>query len=297
MAAMIIRHALTAAMLCAALVARAGPYEGPIFDAHLHYNDDAVALYSIGTVRELFEKNGVAAILANSRPNDGSRALYEAAKGWRTPVVVPFIRVYRNRADYGTWFDNPEILAMIVAEERRGIYKGVGEFHIHGRSAAGKVVKDIVAFAVSKNLVLHAHCDDEALEFLFGHDSRARIIWAHTGFHTPLARVEELLTRYPGLVGELSYRSDVASGGRLSPSWKALFEKHPTRFIVGSDTWVNERWDSYPSIMGEYRRWLGELPTGIAERVAWRNAAELLQVPRVSSLENAATSARTRKTP
>ncbi|HET6263547.1 MAG TPA: hypothetical protein VFD95_01735, partial [Usitatibacter sp.] len=102
---MMIRDALAAAILCSALAAGAAPYEGPIFDAHLHYNDDAVALYSIGTVRELFEKNGVAAILANSRPNDGTRALHEAAKGWRTPVVVPFIRVYRNRADYGTWFD------------------------------------------------------------------------------------------------------------------------------------------------------------------------------------------------
>ena len=294
MAAMI-RHALTLATVCVALAARAQPYTGPIFDAHLHYNDDAASVYSIGTVRELFEKNGVAAILANSRPNDGSRALFEAAQGWRTPAVVPFIRVYRNRGDYGTWFDNPEILAMIVAEERRGYYRGVGEFHVHGKAAAGPVVRDIVNFAVEKDLVLHAHSDDEAIEILFGHNPRARIIWAHTGFHTPLAKVEAMLARYPGLVGELSYRSDVTADGRLSAPWKALFEKHPTRFVVGSDTWVNERWASYPAIIGGYRRWLGELPKAVADRVAYRNAAELLQANRVSSVEKTGPSARTGK--
>jgi len=285
------------AAACAALALRAEPYAGPIFDAHLHYNDDAVARYSVGMVRELFEKNGVTAILANSRPNDGTRALLEASRSWRTPRVVPFIRVYRDRADYGTWFDNPEIHAMIVAEQRRGYYRGVGEFHIYGRSAASRVVKEIVEFAGAHGLVLHAHCDEEALGLLFGHDPRARIIWAHTGFNTPLLRVEELLARHPGLRGELSYRSDVTENGRLSPAWKAMFEKHPTRFMVGSDTWVNERWDGYPAIMGEYRRWLGELPRELAERVAYRNAAELLNPNPVPSDETAAPSARAPKQP
>jgi hypothetical protein len=255
---------------------RAEPWAGPLFDAHLHYNVEAVEKYSVATVRELFDKNGVAAILANSRPNDGSRALFEAAKAWKSPRVVPFIRVYRNRDDYGTWFDNPEIHQMIVAEEKRGYYRGVGEFHVYGKSAATKVVKDIVNFAVSKDLMLHAHCDEEALEMLFGHNPKARIIWAHTGFSTPLERVDELLRKYPGLVGELSYRGDVAdAGGGLSAAWAAFFRKHPTRFVVGSDTWVNERWASYPAIIGGYRRWLGDLPRDVAERIAWRNGAEL----------------------
>lgn len=41
------------------------------------------------------------AILANSRPNDGTRALHEAAVAGKGPKVVPFIRVYRDCADYG----------------------------------------------------------------------------------------------------------------------------------------------------------------------------------------------------
>ena len=276
-----LRVAVAAALLAAgALAARAEPYAGPIFDAHLHYNDEAQEPYPVGVVFELFRKNGVRGILANSRPNDGTRALVEARRA--NPAlgveVVPFIRVYRNRADYGTWQDNREIHAMIVAEEKRGYYRGIGEFHVHGKAADTAVLKDIVDFSVARGLVLHAHSDDEAIEILFRHNPKARVIWAHTGFGTPLARVEEMLRKYPSLWGELSYRSDVASAGRLSPEWKALFARHPTRFVVGSDTWVNERWASYPAIMGDYRRWLGELPRGTAEMVAWRNAATLLGV-------------------
>jgi len=264
-------------MAMAPVAALAQAWTGPVFDAHLHYNDDAVTKHSAASAFELFRKNGVKAILANSRPNDGTRALYEASK--KDPSlgveVIPFIRVYRNRADYGTWQDNREIHAMIVEEEKRGYYRGVGEFHVHGRAADTPVLKDIVDFAVAKGLVLFAHCDDEALEILFAHNPKARIIWAHTGFGLDLARVEELLKKYPALWGELSYRSGVADASTLSPEWKALFTRHPTRFLLGSDTWVNERWASYPAIMGGYRRLLGELPRDVAERVAWKNAAGL----------------------
>jgi hypothetical protein len=272
-----IRTALLA-FLVAVTSARAEPWTGPLFDAHLHYNDDAVARYPVPEVFELFRKNGVRAILANSRPNDGSRALHEAAQ--RSPAmgvqVVPFIRVYRNRDDYGTWFGNPEIYRMIVEEQKRGYYRGIGEFHVFGRSADTKVVKDIVDFAVEKGLLLHAHCDEEALEILFAHNPRARVIWAHTGFSTPLDRLDTLFAKYPALWGELSYRMDVADGRRLAPAWRAMFVKHPARFVVGSDTWVNPRWESYSSIMAGYRDWLGELPPEVAERIAWRNAQELL---------------------
>jgi hypothetical protein len=277
------RIALATLLTLAAAPARAEPYAGPLFDAHLHYNVEAVGPYPVASVFELFRKNGVRAVLANSRPNDGTRALFEARRAHPAVgvEVVPFIRVYRDRADYGTWQDNREIHAMIVAEEKRGFYKGIGEFHLHGSAADTPVVRDIVDFSVEKGLVLHAHSDDAAIEILFRHNPKARVIWAHTGFSgTPVARVDAMLRKYPALWGELSYRSDVEDGGKLSAEWKALFAKHPTRFVVGSDTWVNERWASYPAIMGGYRRLLGELPPEAAERIAWGNAAALFGVRR-----------------
>ena len=67
----------------------------------------------------------------------------------------------------------------------------------------------------------------------------------------------------------------MAAGGKLSPAWRAFLSKHPTRFLVGSDTWVNQRWESYSDLMGGYREWLGQLPREVADRVAWRNGSEL----------------------
>jgi hypothetical protein len=273
-------RALLVALALAVPAAGSAAYEGPIFDAHLHYNDDALERYPVGTVMELFAKNGVKAIVANSRPNDGTRLLHEANARAPLPgfAVVPFIRVYRDRADYGTWHANPEIARMIVDEEKRGIYRGVGEFHIFGREAASPVVKEIVDFAAAKGLVLHAHCDEEALEILLAINPKTRLIWAHTGFSTPLARLEELFTRYPQLSGELSYRWDVTEGDRLTPEWKAFFTRHAGRFLVGSDTWVKQRWQSYPETIATYRNWLGQLPPETAEKIAWKNGAQLFGI-------------------
>ena len=142
--------------------------------------------------------------------------------------VVPFIRVYRNRDDYGTWIDNPDIHRMIVEEHKRGYYRGIGEFHVYGKSAATKVMKDIVDFSVEKGLVLHAHCDEEALEQLRAQPEGARHLGAY-GFLDAARGLDELFAKYPALSGELSYRMDVADERRLSAAWKAFFTRHPTR--------------------------------------------------------------------
>jgi hypothetical protein len=49
-----------------------------IFDAHLHYNQEPDPLYPLDKVLEVFRRNGVAGIVANSRPNKGTHQLFEA---------------------------------------------------------------------------------------------------------------------------------------------------------------------------------------------------------------------------
>jgi len=56
-----------------------------------------------------------------------------------------------------------------------------------------------------------------------------------------------------------------------------LFERYPERFLLGSDTWINERWDSYGSTMSDYRSWLAQLPRDVAEKIAFRNAERLFR--------------------
>jgi Tat protein secretion system quality control protein TatD with DNase activity len=250
-----------------------------IFDAHLHYNQEPNPFYDLDKVLEIFRRNNITGILATSRPNKGTHQLMDAkAPGlW----VAPFIRPYRQRSDIQTWFDDPAIWDLIQSEYKRGYYRGIGEFHISGNAAEGEWVKKTVDFSVQHDLYLHAHADDIAVEILMRHNPRARIIWAHTGFSLSTDRVSEMLTKYPKLWGELSYRGGITdSGGKLTAEWRALFERYPDRFLLGSDTWINQRWESYGEIMAGYRAWLAQLPPKTAAQIAHGNARALFGVER-----------------
>ena len=100
---------------------------------------------------------GVRGILANSRPNTGTHALYAARSD--KLQVVPFLRPYRVRADVQTWFNDPQTMTLIDEEYR------------------SPVVAQMVRFARERKLMLHAHSDVAALEILFSLYPEARIIW------------------------------------------------------------------------------------------------------------------------
>lgn len=269
-------HPIPAFLACC-LLALAAPLRAaeplPLFDAHLHYNWEPAPHLPLETVLGLFRSHRVTGILATSRPNDGTRALVAARP--RDVWVVPFIRPYRERPDINTWMSDATIQTLIEEEYRRGGYQGIGEFHLTGQAAATPLVKRTVDFAVARGLYLHAHADEEALEILFGHNPQARIIWAHTGFSTAPEQVEAYLKRYPALWCELSYRYGITAAGRLTPEWRRLFETYPDRFLIGSDTWTDERWDNYGTIIAGYRQWLDQLPRAVAEQIAFRNAERL----------------------
>ena len=272
------------------LAAQAAPYSGPLFDAHLHYNEEAwngqTGPHPLSDVLARMQRNGVRAVLANSRPNDGTRALAEAgaATAQAGVTVVPFVRLYRNRADYDNWFRDDTIYQMVQAELARGTpagpYRGLGEFHLYDSANANETVaRQLMALADSRGLAVLAHVDDVAIDLLMANTpskgQQTRLIWAHTGIGgTPVARVDALLARYPLLMGELSYRPGLScEGGMLCPEWRALLLKYPNRFVIGSDTWVNQRWQYYDELMQGYRTWLGGLPPEVARAIGWDNAA------------------------
>ena len=251
-----------------------------IFDAHLHYNQEPKPFYSLDQVRDVFRRNGITGIIATSRPNKGTHELVDAK--WPELKVVPFIRPYRMRSDIQTWFNDPTIFELIKEEYARGYYRGIGEFHIYGKSAQSDWVKKMVDFAVERNLYLHAHCDEQALLILFRHNPKAKIIWAHTGFSVSPARVADLLDEHKdALWGELSYRYGITGGdGKLTSDWRNLFARYSDRFLLGSDTWINQRWESYGEIMAGYRAWLAQLPPKTAAQIAHGNARALFGVER-----------------
>ncbi|MBX3604484.1 MAG: amidohydrolase family protein [Piscinibacter sp.] len=275
--------------LLAGSVAQAQRYDGPLFDAHLHYNDEAWrAEHTLPDVLGRLQRSGVRAIIANSRPNDGTRTLAAAGEQTRAAgvTVVPFIRLYRNRADYTGWFADETIHAMVLRELAAGTpagpYRGLGEFHLYdSANANGPVARQLMQLAQARDLAVLAHVDDQAIDLLMAHAPRARLIWAHTGIGgASVERVRALLQKYPMLMGELSYRPGLTdAGGGLSAEWKALLTDHADRFLVGSDTWINARWAGYEGLMADARRWLADLPAPAARRIAWDNAARLFGLP------------------
>jgi hypothetical protein len=287
-------RATVAALLLAAGAANAADYTGPLFDAHLHYNDEAwdgrVGPHPLADVLARMQRNGVKAIVANSRPNDGTLALASSPATRQAGVtVVPFVRLYRNRADYGSWFRDETIYEMVLAELARGTaagpFRGIGEFHLYdSANANGPVARKLMQLAEDKGLAVLAHVDDVAIDLLMAHPAsrgqRTRLIWAHTGIGgAPAARVDQLFAKYPLLMGELSYRPGLTCDeGKLCPEWRALLLKYPDRFLIGSDTWVNQRWLYYDELMKGYRTWLGDLPPDVARRIAWDNGANLFGV-------------------
>ncbi len=299
--------------------AHAADYTGPLFDAHLHYNEGAWnGQHPLADVLARMQKSGVKAIVANSRPNDGSKALAASPETRKAGVtVVPFIRLYRNRADYDSWFKDEAIYDMVLAEFARGVagdqagpFKGIGEFHLYdSANANGAVAKKLMVFAAKNKLAVLAHVDDTAIDLLMAHATDARLIWAHTGIGgAPVSRVDELFKKYPQLMGELSYRPGLtcSEGGKLDagppqgerapsggserhevrkrggpylcPEWRTLLLKYPGRFMIGSDTWVNQRWQYYEELMKGYRVWLGDLPPDVARKIGWSNGADLFGV-------------------
>jgi hypothetical protein len=286
---------LTMSLILLGVPARATDYAGPLFDAHLHYNTEAwnghAGPHPLADVLARMQRSGVKAIVANSRPNDGTRALAYARTetGAAGVTVVPFIRLYRSRADYDSWFRDESIYDMVQAELARGTpagaYRGIGEFHLYdSANANGTVAKKLMLLAEEKQLVVLAHVDDAAIDLLMAstpsNGQKLRLIWAHTGIGgAPVERVDALLAKYPGLMGELSYRPGLTcESGNLCPEWRTLILKHPGRFLIGSDTWINQRWQYYEETMKGYRTWLGDLPAHVAKKVAWDNGAALFGV-------------------
>lgn len=241
----------------------------PIFDAHMHYNIEARSTWSPQRVIALWRQLGILAVLATSRPNDGTLNLI--AQNAPDIKIVPFLRPYRVQPDRHDWFANPEIERFVEKELQRGIYRGIGEFHIFGKDADAPYMAKIARLARARDLWLHAHSDEDAIERILHHAPGVKLIWAHTGMSTSLDKVEVMFAQYPNLVGELSFRSDLEQNGSLSPQWKRLFLRYPDRFVLGTDTWVTSRWDDVPQLIAFYRRMLSELPTDVAERIAYKN--------------------------
>ena len=257
----------------------------PLVDAHLHYSAPAWSAYPPNTVAKILDSVGVRSGLVSSAPDEGTFRL-RAVLGDR---VIPMLGPYRNVADVFSWARDPSIVPYVESIYRPGVHRGFGEFHLLPGQIGLPTVRALLALAEREKLFLQPHADARAVAELLAYMPEATVLWAHAGVDATPEQIGTLLDKWPKLSVELSLRVDVAPNGTLDARWRELLVRHSDRFMIGTDTWTaggtftgNERWDAYAESVNGIRGWLAQLPTDVAEAIAYRNADRFLaaQPPR-----------------
>lgn len=248
--------------------------ELPIFDAHIHYSHDAVTFVPPDEVAKLLREAGVIKALVSSSDDDGTQKLKAAAPD----IIVPALRPYRRRGEIRTWMHDATVIDYLEDRLSRFEYVAIGEFHAFGDDIQTAVIQRLIELAKERNLLLHLHGDREAVDQTFETWPEARILWAHSGFDRP-EDVAEALATYPRLWADLAFRSDIARRDELDEGWRAVFLDYPDRFMVGTDTFAPERWYYVGPHASSSRAWLETLPKEVAENIAYKNAARMLETP------------------
>lgn len=246
----------------------------PIFDAHMHYKQEAWEPYPVRTVIELMDRSGVAMALVSSTPDAGTIKLLEYAPA----RIVPEIRPYRGDVGSSNWMKSEGVLDYIRQRLGKYPHRGIGEFHVHALDPADRaLLKAVARMARERRIPVHIHSDAEPVRLFFKMEPDLTIIWAHAGMSEPADVVGAMFDTYPKLYADTSYREGdiLAADGTIAPAWRDVIMRHPDRLMVGTDTWVNSQWDSYAELVELNRRWLAKLPREIAERIAYKNAARL----------------------
>lgn len=243
----------------------------PIADAHIHYSHDSVDLTPPERVIEIMREANLKFALVSSSDDNGTQLLSKLAPD----LIIPGLRPYRKRGETQTWFRDQGALDYVEKLLANNRYASIGEFHLFGEDVELPIPRRIVELAEKFNLVLHAHSDSDAVERLLAQNDSVKIIWAHSGFDSP-AEIADMLSKHDRLWADLAFRSEVGSGGSLSDDWRALFEAHPDRMMLGTDTYTPERMYFIPEHASASRVWLKTLPNELAEKIAWKNAYSLL---------------------
>lgn len=278
-----IRHLFPLTLVCALAVGPAAAHEPigkgaedlPIFDAHVHYKTEAWGPYPPGAVIELMDRSGVAMALVSSTPDEGTIRLYEHAPN----RIVPEVRPYHEGWGQSNWTAYDGMFDYIKGRMDVYPHVGIGEFHLHDIDKADEgLLRRIAKLAAERDALLHVHSGPDPVAFLYSIDPGLTIIWAHAGMSAPPDVIGSLMDKHARLYADLSYREwEILDGdeGPLNPAWEALLTRHAERFMVGTDTWVNEQWAQYDRLVAMNRAWLARFPRDLAEKFAYKNAENL----------------------
>jgi hypothetical protein len=244
----------------------------PVFDAHLHYNQEDSDSYSAQDILSLLSDNGVDRAVFTGRPPHLARQLHELAPR----RIVPILGVYRELEDKAIWVHDRSLPVRVEQQLSDPAWRGIGELHLFARDRHSPVFQRLVDLATVRRIPLLMHCDPAVIDALFEHAPDAIVVWAHAGAYPYPPLLRDYLERYPNLHMDLSVREDrVAPDGEIDWAWQFLLMEIPDRFLVGVDTYRTARWDGYPEIIAKIRTLLNQLPPDAAAAIGHENAERL----------------------
>jgi hypothetical protein len=246
----------------------------PMIDAHAHYSAPDAAALAPAAVLARLDAAGVRRLVVTSSPPHLTQALYRHAPD----RVIPLLGVYESDRHKGNWVHDAGLPARVGAQLRSGTWAGLGELHLFAHDAQQPVFAQLVRLAAAHDLVLTIHGDAEVVAQAFSIVPRARVLWAHLGTQPEPDALAAMLRRFPGLWIDTSVRDErIAPGGMLLPEWRALFERHPDRFVVAVDTFSVNRWQHYEQVVAQIRGWVDPLPQPLKGNLLHDNAARLFE--------------------
>ncbi len=104
-------------------------------------------------------------------------------------------------------------------------------------------------------------------------------VWAHCGISRRThvnhytGKLDEMIQKYPKLYMDISwvvFDDEICDGDEIKPRWLELFEKHPDRFMLGSD--LLGHYDDLGRTMGRYNLLLKKLSKEATKLIAYENA-------------------------
>jgi hypothetical protein len=284
------------ALLALAVAARA---DVPLADVHVHYKWNQAELTSPQEALRILRDNHIALAVVIGTPPELALQL----KQRRTPDVIALWSPYRQPGDWSRWAFDPTVLTRAREALASGSYAGIGELHLVGGFMPdwrSSVISGLAELAIEHRVPLMLHTEISRARYLLEFCQafpQLRILWAHAGAILEPARVGEVLAACPGVSAELSARDPwrfVANpigdaNGALLPDWRALIERFPDRFMIGSDpVWPVEQldgwdqadsgWQEYARFIAFHRGWLRQLDARTARRVGLGNAAQFFGV-------------------
>ena len=251
----------------------AAPPLPPMIDAHAHYAAADAAVFSPEAMLTRLDAAGVSRLVVTGSPPQLAQRLYRHAPD----RVIPLLGVYASDLDKGNWLHDPSLPARAAARLQSGTWAGIGELHLFARDAKQPVFEQLVRLAAARKLVVMVHGDAEVVERAFAIAPEVRVLWAHLGTLPQPGLLSDMLQRYPDTLWiDTSVRDErIAPDGTLLPAWRALFERHPDRFVVAVDTFSVNRWQHYGEVVAHIRGWTDALPQPLKVNLLHDNAARL----------------------